>query len=98
MRWLTLNAKDQSRKRAGIVGRINSIDLPPVDINRRYDVCTACVYLGISRVRLYSKLKAGEIRPLRDGGRTFIPGSEIIRLSTFVDAVGPHEGRMRVIP
>lgn len=98
MRWLTLNAKDQSRKRAGIVGRINSIDLPPVDINRRYDVCTACAYLGISRVRLYSKLKAGEIRPLKDGGRTFITGSEIVRLSTFGDSAVAHAGEMRVMP
>ncbi len=83
-----LYTKDQIRDKSGSVCLVNPTSLPPVDINRRYDVFTACAYLGISRVRLYSKLKAGEIRPLKDGGRTFIPGSEIIRLSTFSTSVG----------
>ena len=82
------NSKDQNPLSAGFSHRIHPINLPPVDANRRYDISTACAYLGISRVRLYSKLKVGEIRPLKDGGRTFIPGSEIIRLSTFANPSG----------
>lgn len=56
--------------------------LDPLDPNRRYDVNLTCDYLGISRARYYQKVKAGEITVLRDGGRTFTPGAEIIRLST----------------
>jgi hypothetical protein len=93
-----LNTKNQAGKIEQSAGRRDALNLPPVDVNRRYDIPTACACLGISRVRLYAKLKAAEIRPLKDGGRTFIPGSEIVRLSTFVDVVGPHEGHMRVIP
>jgi hypothetical protein len=81
-----LNIKNQTEKSEKSAVRRDALNLPPVDVNRRYDVPTACAYLGISRVRLYSKLKAGEIRPLKDGGRTFITGSEIVRLSTFADS------------
>ena len=47
---------------------------------------------GILAVGLEAKKMIGRtpgnivaIRPLKDGGRTFIPGSEIVRLSTIAD-------------
>jgi hypothetical protein len=55
--------------------------LPPLDINQRYDVFEASAYLRQSRQKTFSDIKAGRLVPIRDGGRTFIPGSEIVRVS-----------------
>lgn len=55
--------------------------LAPLDENRRYDIPLAAAYLGISRAKLYEKLAAGELQKLKDGRRTYIPGSEIARVS-----------------
>jgi excisionase family DNA binding protein len=52
-----------------------------VDVNRRYPIPVACELLYISRARLYEKIARGEIVATKDGRRTFIPGSEIARLS-----------------
>ena len=49
---------------------------------RRYDVDMACDFLGVSRATLYKRVKAGEIRTIKDGSRRFVPGTEIARLST----------------
>jgi excisionase family DNA binding protein len=54
----------------------------PVDVTRRYSVDLACAYLGIGKDRLYAKITAGEIETITDGRRRFVPGSEIVRLST----------------
>jgi hypothetical protein len=56
--------------------------LPPLDPNQRYDIAEACAYLRQSRQKTFSDIKAGKLIPIRDGGRTFIPGTEIARLST----------------
>lgn len=55
----------------------------PVDPNLRYAVDLACAYLSISRAKLYEKIAAGEIKTISDGRRRFVPGSEILRLSTL---------------
>lgn len=57
-------------------------DLPPLDVLRRYSVELASAYLGISRSRLYEHIQSGEISVIKDGKRTFVPGSEIARMST----------------
>ena len=56
--------------------------LDPLDPMRRYDVDMACDFLGVSRATLYKRVKAGEIRTIKDGSRRFVPGTEIARLST----------------
>ena len=53
----------------------------PLDERQRYAVTEALEYLRLSRARLYDKIAAGEIKVIKDGARTFVPGSEIARLS-----------------
>jgi excisionase family DNA binding protein len=55
--------------------------LPPLDPLQRYSVAEACKYLRISRARFYKKLEADEISILKDGGRTFVAGEEIVAQS-----------------
>lgn len=55
--------------------------LAPLDTLRRYSVETAAAYLGISRARVFARIRSGEVTTIKDGRRTFVPGSEIARLS-----------------
>jgi excisionase family DNA binding protein len=55
--------------------------LAPLDERQRYVVDEACGYLRLSRARLYEKIAAGEITVFKDGRRTYVPGTEIARLS-----------------
>jgi len=56
--------------------------LAPLDVRQRYGIDEAARYLRISRARLYQKIAAGEIRLLKDGRRSFVPGSAIVAAST----------------
>lgn len=74
------SAKSSTRK----IEKTNTVRaLPSVDPNRRYPVAVALEYLSISNGKFYEQLKAGDICVIKDGGRTFVPGSEIIRKSTL---------------
>lgn len=55
--------------------------LPPLDERQRYGIAEAAAYLRICRARVYQKLAAGELKIIKDGRRSFIPGTEIARLS-----------------
>lgn len=55
--------------------------LPALDPLRRYDVPASLAYLGISRKQLYDDIKTGKLSIIKHGRRTFVPGSEIARLS-----------------
>lgn len=57
--------------------------LPPIDPGQRYEIPAASSYLRESRSKTYQKIKAGTLSVIRDGGRVYVPGSEIIRLSTL---------------
>lgn len=57
------------------------IVLPPLDQAQRYTVDEALAYLRMSRARLYEKIAAGDITVIKDGRRTYLPGSEIARVS-----------------
>lgn len=57
--------------------------LQPLDAQQRYEIPECLAYLRTSRARLYQRIAAGEIRVLKDGKRTYIPGTELIRLSTL---------------
>jgi Helix-turn-helix domain len=56
---------------------------PTLDPLQRYSVAEANALLRQSNARTYQQIKAGELRTIRDGGRTYIPGSEIVRRSTL---------------
>jgi prophage regulatory protein len=55
--------------------------LAPVDMAQRYTIAEAISYLRISRASLYKEINARRIQVLKLGRRTFVPGSEIARLS-----------------
>ena len=40
----------------------------------------ACRAIGLGKTRLYSLIKEGKIRPVKIGGRTLIPRTELERL------------------
>jgi hypothetical protein len=55
--------------------------LPQLERLRRYNIPTTLALLGVSRKRFYEHVKAGRIRIIKDGRRSFCSGSEIARLS-----------------
>ena len=57
--------------------------LPPLDARQRYSVDEGIAYLRESRSRLYEKIASGELKVIKDGRRTYIPGTELVRLSTL---------------
>jgi len=60
--------------------------LPPVDHQQRYEIPEASTYLRQSDAKTYLDIKQGKLRVIRDEGRTYVPGSEIIRRSTLSPA------------
>jgi prophage regulatory protein len=60
--------------------------LAPVDVAQRYTISEAGAYLRISHASLYKEIKSRRLRILKHGKRTFVPGSEIARLSRLEDA------------
>lgn len=67
--------------------------LPPVDPNQRYEIDEAKDYLRQSRSKTYSDIASGALRVIKDGGRTYVPGSEIVRRSTLQAAGAEHVRR-----
>ena len=55
--------------------------LPNLDANQRYTVDEACEYLRISRNFLYKKVRQEQIKLIKDGNRSYVPGSELIAQS-----------------
>lgn len=47
----------------------------------RYSIRDSAALLGISRALLYQRIRAGTVKTIHDGGRVFVPGTEIARLS-----------------
>lgn len=82
---MSTNMNTAAKPKGGRRPRKNPKLLPtlPLDPHQRYTVLEACAYLRISRGYFYAKIHEGEIRLIRDGGRTFVPGSEIARLSAL---------------
>jgi excisionase family DNA binding protein len=60
--------------------------LPPVDVAQRYTIKEATAYLKISHATIYKEINARRLRVLKQGKRTFVPGSEIARLSQLEGA------------
>jgi hypothetical protein len=60
-----------------------SSPLAPLDPLQRYTLNEALRYLRMSRPTLYDRIRAGDIITIRDGGRRYVPGSEIVRRSTL---------------
>jgi hypothetical protein len=57
---------------------------PPVlDPRQRYTIAEANALLRQSNSKTFEQIKAGELKVIRDGGRTYVPGSEIVQRSTL---------------
>jgi len=57
--------------------------LPPLDPRQRYNITEACAYLRKCRASLYADIKDGQIRIIKEGRRTYVPGSEIASRSAL---------------
>ena len=53
----------------------------PIDLLARYPVENCLARLDIRRKRFYEHVKAGRIRLIKDGRRSFVSGAELARLS-----------------
>ena len=62
--------------------------LPPLDSAQRYSIEEAIAYLRSSRKTVYDDIRAGRLRVLKEGKRTFVPGSEIARRSRLPVVAG----------
>ncbi len=58
---------------------------PPafIDPLQRYSIPETNAFLRQSNARTYKQIKIGELRVIKDGDRTYVPGSEIVRRSTL---------------
>jgi excisionase family DNA binding protein len=65
-------AADRSAKRAA---------LAPLDINQRYAIDEAALYLRCSRAYVYRLIKREELPTIQDGRRTYVPGAAIAERS-----------------
>lgn len=66
-----------------VLRRDKAAHLPPLDPLRRYEIPVASAYLGQSVAKTYLDIKRGDLRILKDGARSFVPGSEIVRRSAL---------------
>jgi Helix-turn-helix domain len=55
--------------------------LPPLDIRQRYTIDETGAYLRQSRAKTYNDIAAGKLPVIKDGKRTYIPGSAIAERS-----------------
>jgi hypothetical protein len=56
-----------------------------IDPNQRYSLAESFALLRVSPAKGFADIKAGKLRVIRDGRRTYAPGSELIRLSRLPD-------------
>ncbi len=59
--------------------------LPPLDPQQRYSILEASAYLRQSRSKTYMDIGAGTIVVIKDGKRTYIPGTVIAERSRAPD-------------
>jgi excisionase family DNA binding protein len=56
---------------------MNAHNLPPLDPLQRYTITETCGYLRQSRGKTYNDIRAGKLPVIKDGARTYIPGTAI---------------------
>ena len=65
--------------------KFDAHQLAALDERQRYSIDEAAAYLRCSRAQLYKKIKVGVVLVIKDGDRTYVPGSVIARLSRAPD-------------
>jgi hypothetical protein len=59
-----------------------------IDPNQRWTLAEANAILRQSPAKTFADIKAGKLRVIKDGRRTYVPGSELIRRSRLPDQAG----------
>jgi Helix-turn-helix domain len=77
---------------------INLRTLAPVDVSQRYTIAEAVSYLRISHASIYKEINAHRIRSIKHGKRTFVPGSEIARVSRLEGTEDAPVARETIAP
>ena len=67
------------------MGKLEIGVLPPLDPQQRYSIPEASAYLRQSRSKTYLDIGAGTIVVIKDGKRTYIPGTVIAERSRAPD-------------
>ena len=65
---------------------ISELPLPPLDPSQRFTIPEGSRYLRQSRGKTYQDIAAGRLRVIKDGSRTYVPGTEIARRSRLESA------------
>jgi excisionase family DNA binding protein len=52
-------------------------NLPPLDFNQRYTIPETAAYLRCSRAYVYRLIQANELATIKDGRRSYVPGTAI---------------------
>jgi hypothetical protein len=72
-------AKPKTRKHSGR----KRVPRPErIDPGQRYTLPETDAALGQSHVKTYQQIKSGELKSIVDGRRRYVPGAEIIRVSS----------------
>jgi hypothetical protein len=58
-----------------------SLTVEKIIPEKRYSVAVACDWLDLSRDAVFKRIRNGVIKSFKDGGRRYINGSELLRLS-----------------
>jgi excisionase family DNA binding protein len=57
--------------------------LPPLNPIERYSIDEACAYLRQSRAKTYQDIRDGRLSIIKDGARSYVPGTAIAARSTI---------------
>lgn len=60
--------------------------LPALDPLQRYGISETDALLRQSRTKTYEDISNGVLKVIKDGKRTYVPGTEIIRRSALLEA------------
>lgn len=60
---------------------MNQKTLAPLDLLQRYTIPETCEYLRCSRARVYTLIRDGSLKTIKDGRRRYVTGSEIAKRS-----------------
>ena len=69
-----------------------------MDVSQRYTIAEAVSYLRISHASIYKEINAHRIRSIKHGKRTFVPGSEIARVSRLEGTEDAPVARETIAP
>ena len=61
----------------------SKLPLAPLDLLQRYSIPETNAYLRQSRAKTYKDIKAGKLPIIKDGRRTYIPGTAIAARSSI---------------